>query len=295
MADKPIQETTSTYFNNIVRRHVVPLTIDALADNVVDDFNRQVRLAFTDEADVTIRRVRYLVPYILQSIDWDEYGIPLEAWQLQYYYRRERFMARTHLQYEAFLDHEHLQRAIEALSLEPEPTFEFILFLKYYYGLRSDLRHSAVEQLDRACEALATIDAETAEASIDINVGGKHFKIQNTSFVKTALLSIDRDTLKSGAFVNDFNEGSNRDKIRAIDYYIVKTLLDYLPIKRRSERGGAYTQEERNFGLSVLSLLGRFPDVYREEECGKENNATFDKLMRDFKDTPIPFAMELFL
>ncbi len=47
--------------------------------------------------------------------------------------------------------------------------------------------------------------------------------------------------------------------------------------------------------LSVLSICERLPDIDREGECSQENNATFDKLMRDFKDTPIPFAMELFL
>lgn len=292
--EKPHSETTSVYFNNILRRDVVPMSVDAMPESALNEFNRQVLLAFTDEGDAVVTRVRYLVPYILQSIDWDEYGTPLEAWQLQYYYRRSRFLDKTRLSYDDFLAHEQLQASIVALGLDPEPTFEFILFLKYYFGLRSDLRFSALEQLDNACTALSNL-ADGESATIDINVGGKHFKIQNTSFVKQAIMSIDRNTLKSGAFVNDFNEGSNRDKIRAIDYYIVKTLLDYLPIKKESAKSGLFTQRERNFGLSVLSYLGRFPDKYRSEECGKENNATFDKLMRDFRDQRIPFAMELFL
>lgn len=50
-----------------------------------------------------------------------------------------------------------------------------------------------------------------------------------------------------------------------------------------------------HFGLSVLSVCGRLPDLDREGECGQENNATFDKQMRDFAGVPIPFAMELFL
>lgn len=294
IVEKPDLETTSVYFNNIVRRDVQPMSVDEVPDEVLAEFNHQMRLAFTDEAEGVIDRVRYLVPYILQSIDWDEYGLPLEAWQLRYYYRRERFLAKTHLKYDDFLRHEPLQAATAALGLEPEPTFEFILFLKYYYGLRSDLRYSAVEQLERACEALSRL-TDGDEASVDISVGGKHFKIQNTEFVKRALMSIDRRQLQTGAFVNDFSEGSNRDKVRAIDYYIVKTLLDYLPVKRASARGGAYTQDERNFGLSVLSFLGRLPDTDREGECSKENNATFDKLMRDFRGARIPFAMELFL
>lgn len=292
--DKPLQETTSVYFNAILRKDVTPLTVEALPAEALSAFNNQVRLAFTDEGDVAVRRVRYLVPYILQSIDWDEYGIPLEAWQLRYYYQRERFLQKTFLDYNKFLDHEPMQEAIAALGLEPEPTFEFILFLKYYYGLRSELKYSAVEQLKLACEALSGIGAD-GSASIDINVNGKHFKINNSSFVKQALLSIDVKALNSGGYINDFNEGAGRDKIRAIDYYTLKTLLDYLPVRAKSERGGMYSQEERNFGLSVLSFIGRLPDVDREGECSKENNATFDKLMRDFRGVRIPFAMELFL
>lgn len=294
MKEKPEQETTSVYFNPIVRKNVEPITIDSLPASVLDEFNKQLALAFTDEAEATIRRVRYLVPYILQSIDWDEYGLPLEAWQLQYYYRRDRFLAKTHLKYDEFMAHEPLQASLAALGLEPEPTFEFILFLKYYYGLRSELRYSAIEQFDRACKALSEITSDE-QASIDINVNGHHYKINNTSFVKTALLSVDKESLKRGSFVNEFNEGASRDKVRALDYYIVRTLLDYLPIKRKSTRGGQYTQDERNFGLSVLSYIGRLPNIDREGECSKENNATFDKLMRDFRDAMIPFAMELFL
>lgn len=291
MTEKPCQEATSVYFNGILRSDVKPMSADELSARAIDEFNAQVRMAFPDDADATIKRTRYLVPYILQAIDWDEYGMPLEAWQLIYYYRRERFLAQTNLRYQGFLSHKPLQNAISALGLDPEPTFEFVLFLKYYYGLRSDLRYSALEQLNRACRALEGC----GEASIDINVDGKHFKIGNTSFTKDALLSIDRNKLSAGAYVNDFNEGSTRDKIRALDYYTIKTLLDYLPIKRRSGRGGAYSQEERNFGLSVLSFLGRLPDIDRDGVCSRENNATFDKLMRDFKNCKIPFAMELFL
>lgn len=292
--DRPDQETSSVYFNSIVRTDVEPMTVESLPKDTLDEFNRQVVLAFTEEAEETTRRVRYLVPYILQAIDWDEYGLPLEAWQLKYYYRRDRFLAKTRLDYDRFLDHDPLQRAVTALGLDPEPTFEFILFLKYYYDLRSELRHSPMEQFERICDALSAM-SEGDTASMDVSVNGRHFKIDNPSFVRQALASVDRSQLRKGAFVNDFNEGANRDKIRALDYYIVKTLLDYLPTRKRSARGGMYTQEERNFGLSVLNYLGRLPDDDREGVCSKENNATFDKLMRDFRNVRIPFAMELFL
>lgn len=130
---------------------------------------------------------------------------------------------------------------------------------------------------------------------MDVKVGGRHFKIDNSEFLRRMFRAVDRGQLSGSAFTNDFSQGSARDKVRALDYYMVKTLLDYLPADRSLRRGGRFSQAERNFGLSVLSVCGRLPDVDREGECGQENNATFDKLMRDFAGRPIPFAMELFL
>ncbi|MDE7350754.1 MAG: hypothetical protein K2N25_06780, partial [Muribaculaceae bacterium] len=288
-----IQETTSVYFNNIIRRDVNPMTVDELDPRALEDFNRQVALAFTDEAETVKDRVRYLVPYILQNIDWQEYAIPLEAWQLRYYYQRDRFLQKTGLTWERFLEHEPMQSAIEKLGLKPDPVFEFILFLSYYYRLRSDLRYSCMEQLDSLLSELDSYGGDSVQ--MDVKVGGKHFKISDAAFLRKMFHAIDRSQLNTGTFVHDFNQGSARDKVRALDYYIVKTLLDYLPTDKSLRRGGRFSQAERNFGLSVLSLCGRLPDIDREGECSQENNATFDKLMRDFKDVPIPFAMELFL
>ena len=293
MIELPVQETTSVYFNNIIRRDVSPITINELAQESIDSFNQQVELAFTDEAEAAKRRFRYLVPYILQNIDWEEYATPLEAWQLKYYYQRDRFIRKTGLDWDRFLKHEPMQRSLETLGLEPEPVFEFILFLRYYFGLRSDLKFSCIEQFDMMVDELE--NCESANVTMDVNIGGKHFKINNSQFLRKMFNSVDRSRLSGGAFINDFNQGTSRDKLRALDYYLVKTLLDYLPTDKSLRRGGRFSQAERNFGLSVLSICGRLPDIDREGECSQENNATFDKLMRDFGGQPIPFAMELFL
>lgn len=103
------------------------------------------------------------------------------------------------------------------------------------------------------------------------------------------------ENLKHNAYINEFDQGPYRNKIRAIDYFIIKTLLDFLPLKRSSFKRRAFSQAERNFGLSVLNFIGRLPSKDLEGVCSRENNATFDKLMRDFKGVEIPFAMELFL
>ena len=289
---RPNQELPSTYFNDILRRDVVAKTIDDLPPETVEGFIRIMREAFPDEADSVEKRIPYLIPYILQAIDWDEYAMPLEAWQLKYYYQRERFLRKTGLSLDRFMQHRQLLNAVEELGLKAEPTFEFILFLKYYFDLRSELRFSPLEQLSKLKAALEDADPDTVK--MDVVVGGRHFKFENGNFIRDLVNSVDPDRLKRLTYTDRFEEGSARDKIRALDYYLVKTLLDYLPIKT-VRRKGRFSQSERNFALSVLNFCGRLLGDDIDGLCSAENNATFDKLMRDFKDSPIPFAMELFL
>lgn len=290
---KPSQETPSAYFNNILKKNVTPVNVTQLPQETIDWFNLQISEAFPDEADIVKHRVSYLIPYILQAIDWEEYGIPLEAWQLKFYYQRDRFLRKTGLSYEQFENHELLMDAVEQLGLDPVPTFEFILFLRYYYAMRSDLKFSPLEQLDRLKDALAT-SRQPEKIKMDVVVEGRHFKFDNSEFVRALFSSIHEEKLKRQTFADSFEEGGARDKTRALDYYMIKTLLDYLPV-RIEERKGKFSQSERNFGLCVLNLCGRLIGEDTEGLCSAENNATFDKLMRDFKDAPIPFAMELFL
>ena len=129
---------------------------------------------------------------------------------------------------------------------------------------------------------------------MDVVVDGRHFKFNNSSFIKALINSVKTDELIGLSFKNNFDEGPYREKVRALDYYIIKTLLDYLPIKTERKRGN-FSQAERNFSLCVLNFCGRLQGDYPDIICSQFNNATFDKLMRDFKDTEIPFAMELFL
>ena len=153
------------------------------------------------------------------------------------------------------------------------------------------MHYSPLEQLQQLKSAL---DVDLERASMTVSVNGKNFKFENKEFVKALFSGIDCSKLDYFKFKDNFNEGPSRDKIRALDYYLVKTLLDYLPIRVASRRG-RFTQAERNFSLCVLNFCGRLTGDDIEGICSHENNVTFDKLMRDFKDTPIPFAMELFL
>ena len=291
MEERPIQETTSTYFNNILKKSVTPKTVEEIDTQKIEDFYKAIDDAFLDESDDAKQRLKYLIPYIIQNIDWVEYGLRLESWQLRYYYQKDRFLKVTRLSHEKFLNHELLQQSINELGLDPEPVFEFILFLSYYYGLRADLKFSSYEQLSKVKQAL---EDKNSEATMEVVVNGRHFKFNNSNFIKALFSIIDTEQLNYGAFSNNFEEGSSREKIRALDYYLIKTLLDFLPIKSE-RRKGKYTQAERNFSLCVLNFCGRLQGDEPEIICSQFNNATFDKLMRDFKDSEIPFAMELFL
>lgn len=288
--EKPVQETTSTYFNPILKKSIVPIPIEDIDPELIATFNKAVDLAFTDEACVVKHRFKYLMPYIIQNIDWVEYGIPLEGWQLKYYYQRDRFLKVTGLSYEDFINHSQMIMSIQDLRLEPQPVFEFILFLCYYYHLRGDLRFSPIEQLEKLQNELGKADAV---AQMDVVVNGRHFKFSNSSFIKAFFNSVQPDSLDKISFRDNFDEGPYRDKVRALDYFLVKTLLDYLPIKTDRKKG-KYTQAERNFSLCVLNFCGRLKAQDPDIVCSPLNNA-FDKLMRDFKGVEIPFAMELFL
>ena len=289
--ERPVQETTSTYFNPILKKAVVPIPVENIDKGLIDTFNKAVEDAFNVDAPVVKERIKYLTPYIIQNIDWEEYGIPLEGWQLKFYYQRERFLKISGLSYDRFINHSLLLNSINDLGLEPEPVFEFILFLCYYYHLRSDLRFSPIELLEKLQKEL---NKENAKAQMDVVVNGRHFKFSNSSFIRTLISSVKTEELTRGSFINNFDEGPHRDKIRALDYFIIKTLLDYLPIKTDRKKG-KFSQAERNFSLCVLNFCGRLKGEEPDIICSQFNNATFDKLMRDFKDTEIPFAMELFL
>jgi hypothetical protein len=285
------QEIPSTYFNDILRDNVKPLTVKELNPEAVEQFNALLDKGYGEDAAKAKERVYYLIPYILQAIDWQKYGTQLDFWQIDYYYQRDRFLEATHLTESDFMSHEPLQDAIKELGLEAVPTFEFILFLSYYFYQQSLLKYSSYEQYERLCQALEQVGT----ATMDVVVNGKHFKFGNSDFIRTLLTNVDLKAIDCTKFTNDFSEGKQRYKVRELDYFMVKTLLDYLPIHHNRREGAVYSQAERNFGLSVLSLCKRLPDDDREGVCSKENNATFDKLMRDFNEERVPFAMELFL
>lgn len=58
LPDGYLQESTSVYFNNIIRCDVSPVTAEELDRSCLEHFNRQIELVFADEADDATMRLR---------------------------------------------------------------------------------------------------------------------------------------------------------------------------------------------------------------------------------------------
>lgn len=125
---------------------------------------------------------------------------------------------------------------------------------------------------------------------LDVSVGRKHIKFENDRFIKSLFAVI----LNSNVEGLNSVETIKPDKLE-IDYILIKTLLDNLPIKYTKEKKGKYTKAERIFSLSVLWLTGEIAHGKNDSPLDTEtfNNGTFDLLMRRYKDMPLPAVFAL--
>lgn len=236
-----------------------------------------------DHADIK-ERLEYVRRYTLKFPDFDgEQWVP-EQLAYTHYETRCQKMENCGLWEKEFYDFDILQEAITDLGLSPKATFEFILYL--WNELYKWLYRGNIEMIDNRIKRLiARIDAHSEDKlELDIKVGGKHFRFSNERFIKSLIANYVNSNIQSGA------EEIYPSK-REIDYILICTLLRNLPIKHTKQKKGTFTQAERNFGLSVLWLTGELNHLKNDDPtdyCTKDNNATFDKLMRDYKDMTLP-------
>lgn len=198
-----------------------------------------------------------------------------------YFWSKEMILLELKITEEKFYKFTLLQEAISALGLEPQPTFEFIAFLLYHIRSYSEKREITGRQ--KITNVLTTMNncSETENISMVIKVGSESIEFHNSLFIKSILGEYYRANTKSQQLIEV--ETKKRQQ-RIIQYSLLKTLLNELPYKVEKAEGVKYTQSERNFCLCVL----RFCKLLKGEVefvCTKENNATFDKLMRDFAGT----------
>lgn len=240
-------------------------------------------------------RLKYIRSYVLQSPDldgFDELEWTFSQAAMNYYEDRDQRIQYSCLSEQEFYDFSILQKTIKDLGLSPKPTFEFIVFV--WHELMKWLNGSIGETIDiRIKRIIERIDTHpNDEIKIDIKVGNKHYYFRNNRFIKSLLALYTTSNLATKGCVEMINPTK-----REVDYILVRTILEYLPIKYRKEKKGQFTQAERNLGLCVLWLTGEINHKKGDDPtdfCTKDNNATFDKLMRDYKDMPLPIISPLF-
>lgn len=240
-----------------------------------------------EDADLMRLRLQYLRAYILKYPDFDGTDFLLSEEAFRHYLNRNDKLEFTFLSEEEFYNHRIIQKAIKDLGLLPEPTFDFILYL--WDILKRWIYNGRRERVAERMKRLKTrIDQNpNDEISVDFSVGSKHFTFSNSDFIRVLLNHFDKADLLAGGLVEN-----TRISKREADYILIKTLLDNLPILSLNIRKkGTFSQAERNFGLSVLWLTGELNHHKNDDPtplCSNDNNATFDKLMRDFRGRQFP-------
>lgn len=249
-------------------------------------FNAWIKKYHESEHTDIEERLQYIREYALLFPDFDgEEWFPSQTVLNYYEFRAERLKDLA-LSEEEFYNFDILQDAIVDLGLSPKATFDFIVYL--WNELSKWLYQGNIERMeDRMKRLVERIDERPNDSlELDIKIGSKHFKFSNNSFIKSVIASFLNSNLDSGNIVERVYPTK-----REIDYILICTLLRNLPIKHKKQKKGTFSQSERNFGLSVLWLTGELNHKKSDDPtdfCTKENNVTFDKLMRDFKDMQLP-------
>lgn len=239
-----------------------------------------------EHSDIT-EKLSYIREYMLNFPAYDGEDWSISTAHLQYYRFRDKIIGEINLSEEEFYGFQVMQESIEFMDLSPKATFELIAFL--WDILNRHSKNGIRERMeDRLKSAVSQMESKPNDCvSLDLKIGKRHYKFNNKDFIQSLITSYLNLQLQSG----NITEVIYPTK-REIEYCLLSTLLTHLPIKLKKKRRGRFTQAERNFGLSVLWLIGGINHKKVDDPyvfCTKYNIATFDKLMRDYKDTP-PFA-----
>lgn len=255
-------------------------------------FNAWIKKYPESKHEEIIERLKYIRSYTLLFPDFDgEQWCPSQD-AISYYDDREQRIKDCGLSEDEFNEFDILQESISDLGLSPKATFDFIAFI--WHELSKWIYRGTIERMeDRINRLVERIDERPNDSmELDIKIGSKHFKFANQQFVKSIIANFINSRLESGNQVETIYPTK-----REIDYILVRTILQFLPIKHTKQKKGTFTQAERNLGLCVLWLTGELNHKKGDDPtdyCTKDNNATFDKLMRDYKDMPLPIISPLF-
>jgi len=175
-----------------------------------------------------IERLKYIRSYTLLFPEFDG-----EQWQpsqdaTNYYDNRKQRIEKSGLSEDEFNEFEILQESIADLGLSLKATFDFIVFI--WHELSKWLYRGTIERMeDRINRLVERIDERPNDSmELDIKVGSKHFKFANQQFIKSIIASFINSRLESGNQVETIYPAK-----REIDYILVRTILQFLPIKWR--------------------------------------------------------------
>ena len=234
-------------------------------------------------------RLEYIRQYALNYPDFDGDGFSPSQAAIRYYDFRQQRLEHCKFSENDFYGLEEIQEAVKELGIQPKPTFEFIVYL--WDILKNWLEKGNRERVEEKVQHLLDLMEQSPDDSIkmDVSIGRKHIMFENNLFIKSLF----------AVFLNSNIEGLNstehtKSNKLEIDYILIKTLLDNLPIKHKKDKRGKYTKEERLFALSVLWLTGEIAHGRDDSPVDSETftNGTFDLIMRKYKDTLLPAVFD---
>ena len=151
---------------------------------------------------------------------------PLQA-PFAYYRSREIYLKELPFTEDGFYKFTYIQDAIKKLGLKAQPTFEFIAFLYHIIKVWSENQiTTSGTKIDNILYLLK--EQPNTKLTMNIKVGSKSFEFNNSLFIQSLLEFYSSHDLVSHGLIERENK---RVRERTIQYSLVKTLLDYLPIK----------------------------------------------------------------
>ncbi len=270
---------------NIEEQNILPKIdrklLAEMEQSMEDDFKREYQ--HEDVASI-LDSIEYIRIYCrnFPLFNGNDYQ-PLQA-PFAYYRSRNTYLKELPFTEDEFYNFTLIQEAINKLELQAQQTFEFIAFL--YHIIKVWSENQITTGINRVNNILSILEEQpNAKLKMNIKVAGKNFEFENSLFIHSMLEFYSSHEQVSHYLVERENK---RIRERTIQYSLVKTLLDYLPTKTNKSEGVSFVQAERELSLCTLylcKLLIGDPTYV----CTKDNNITFDSLMRAFKNFKITF------
>lgn len=270
---------------NIEEQNILPKIdrklLAEMEQSMEDDFKREYQ---QEDVASILDSIEYIRIYCrnFPLFNGNDYQ-PLQA-PFVYYRSRNTYLKELPFTKDEFYNFTLIQEAINKLELQAQQTFEFIAFL--YHIIKVWSENQITTGINRVNNILSILEEQpNAKLKMNIKVADKNFEFENSLFIHSMLEFYSSHEQVSHYLVERENK---RIRERTIQYSLVKTLLDYLPTKTNKSEGVSFVQAERELSLCTLylcKLLIGDPTYV----CTKDNNITFDSLMRAFKNFKITF------